>query len=384
VANQAGRSSSVGDAAGASRQHAGASDVPAAASTVLVTGGAGFIGSHTCVELLGAGYEVVVLDDFSNSSPAALDRVGEIAGRPLVSYEGDVRDRLVLDRIFTEQRIQQVVHFAGKKAVGESVRIPLEYWAVNVTGTITLVEAMRRHGVAELVFSSSCSVYGDAGRVPLCEEDPVAPTNPYARTKLVCEQVLADVCRRYPGFRAVALRYFNPIGAHASGLLGEDPRGVPSNVVPYVSQVAVGRLPHLPVFGTDYPTPDGTCIRDYVHVVDVAYGHRVALEHLVDVPGLQVRNLGTGVGTSVLELVSGTVVPLEVRGRRPGDVARLVADPGLVAREWGWCARHELTDMVRDAWRFQQLNPLGYRWDPDFPAPVARRDLSAPGTWRTS
>jgi len=336
------------------------------ASTVLVTGGAGFIGSHTCVELLEHGHDVVVVDDHSNSSPAALDRVAKIAGRPVVLYEGDVRDRQLLDTVFTEHEIDQVVHFAAKKAVGESLQIPLEYWAVNVGATVALLQAMQHHGVHDLVFSSSCSVYGDAREVPLSEKSPTGPTNPYAASKLVCEQLLADACRRYPELRVLALRYFNPVGAHESGLLGEDPLGVPNNVLPYLTQVAVGRLPRLSVFGTDYPNPDGSCIRDYVHVADVADGHRVALGRLADAPGLRVRNLGTGVGTSVLELVaafeeaSGRPVPVDLTDRRPGDVARLVADPGLVAREWGWRTSRDLPAMVRDAWQFQQLNPFGH------------------------
>lgn len=335
-------------------------------STVLVTGGAGFIGSHTCVELLEHDHEVVVVDDHSNSSPAALDRVTKITGREIVVHHGDVRDRALLDRVLSERPITQVIHFAAKKAVGESMQIPLEYWSANVGATVMLLQAMRDHGVRDLVFSSSCSVYGEAERVPLSEGAPTRPANPYAHSKLVCEQILADACRRYPEFRVLALRYFNPIGAHESGLLGEDPLGVPYNVVPYLTQAAVGRRPPLRIFGTDYPTPDGSCIRDYVHVVDIADGHRVALEHLEDTPGLRVRNLGTGVGTSVLELVrafeqaSGRVVPVELTGRRPGDVARLVADPGRVAREWGWQATRDVAAMVRDAWQFQQLNPYGY------------------------
>jgi UDP-glucose 4-epimerase len=335
-------------------------------STVLVTGGAGFIGSHTCVELLEHGHEVVVVDDHSNSSGASLDRIAKVSGRSVAFYEGDVRDHTLLDRVFSDQRIDQVIHFAAKKAVGESLQIPLEYWAVNVGATVTLLQAMQQHGVHDLVFSSSCSVYGDARPVPLSEESPTGPTNPYAHSKLVCEQVLADACRRFPDFRVLALRYFNPIGAHESGLLGEDPLGVPNNVLPYLTQVAVGRLERLPVFGTDYPTRDGSCIRDYVHVVDVADGHRVALTHVADAPGLRVRNLGTGIGTSVLELVatfedaSGRPVPVELVGRRPGDVSQLVADPGLVAREWGWRTTRDLPAMVRDAWQFQQLNPFGH------------------------
>jgi UDP-glucose 4-epimerase len=239
-------------------------------STVLVTGGAGFIGSHTTVELLEHGHEVVVVDDFSNSTPAALERVQKLTGRSVTLVQGDVRDRALLDRVFGGHAIDQVVHFAAKKAVGESMSIPLEYWDLNVGATVTLLQAMRDHAVTDLVFSSSCSIYGDARQLPLGEDAPAAPTNPYARSKWVCEQVLADACARHPELRVLALRYFNPIGAHPSGLLGEDPLGLPNNVMPYLTQVAVGRLQRLPVFGTDYPTPDGSCVRDYVHVVDIA------------------------------------------------------------------------------------------------------------------
>jgi UDP-glucose 4-epimerase len=336
------------------------------ASTVLVTGGAGFIGSHTAVELLQHGHDVVVVDDFSNSTPAALERVEKLTGRRITCYAGDVRDRALLDRILTDQAVDQVIHFAAKKAVGESMTIPLEYWNLNVGATVTLLQAMRDNGVHDLVFSSSCSIYGNAEQLPLTEDAPAAPANPYARSKLVCEQVLADACARYPDLRVLALRYFNPVGAHPSGLLGEDPLGVPNNVMPYLAQVAVGRLDRLPVFGTDYPTPDGSCVRDYVHVVDVADGHRVALRHLADAPGLRIRNLGTGVGTSVLELVaafeqaSGRPIPVAPTGRRAGDVPALVADPSLVTREWGWRTRRDLAAMCVDAWCFQELNPFGY------------------------
>ena len=335
-------------------------------TTVLVTGGAGFIGSHTAVELLEHGHDVVVVDDFSNSTPAALERVQKLTGRRFTLVEGDVRDRALLGEVFAGHRIHQVVHFAAKKAVGESMQIPLEYWDLNVGATVALLQVMRDAGVTDLVFSSSCSIYGDAQRLPLDEVAPAAPTNPYARSKWVCEQVLADACARHPELRVLALRYFNPIGAHPSGLLGEDPLGVPNNVMPYLTQVAVGRLERLPVYGTDYPTPDGSCVRDYVHVVDVADGHRVALGHLADTPGLRVRNLGTGVGTSVLELVnafeqaSGRRVPVAPTDRRSGDVPALVADPSLVAREWGWRTRRDVAAMCADAWRFQQLNPFGH------------------------
>ncbi|MFW6724240.1 UDP-glucose 4-epimerase GalE [Streptomyces sp. MAR4 CNY-716] len=336
-------------------------------ATVLVTGGAGFIGSHTCVELLDHGYDVVVLDDHSNSSPRALERIAKTAGRPVTAaYESDLRDRRALSAVFAAHPVDAVIHFAAKKAVGESVEKPVEYYDTNVGGTTALLSAMREHGVHRLVFSSSCSIYGDAAKVPLAEDAPARPTNPYATTKWLCEQVLADVCRRLPEMRVLALRYFNPVGAHPSGLLGEDPRGVPDNVMPFLTQVAVGRLPRLRVFGDDYATADGTGIRDYIHVMDVADGHRVALEHLDDDSGMRTFNLGTGAGTSVLELVAafsracGRAIPYEVTARRPGDVAALVADPGAVARAWNWATTRDLAAMCRDAWAFQELNPSGY------------------------
>ncbi len=334
--------------------------------TVLVTGGAGFIGSHTCVDLLEHDYEVVVVDNYSNSTPAALDRVQKIAGRPLISYAADLRDRAALDNVFERHAIDAVIHFAAKKAVGESMDIPIDYYDINLAGTTSLLAAMHAHGVHDLVFSSSCSVYGEATAVPLTEDDEPRPTNPYARTKWICEQILRDACARYPELSAIALRYFNPIGAHPSGMLGEVPTGVPNNVVPYVMQVAVGRREQLSVFGSDYGTPDGTAVRDYIHVLDVVAGHRVALEHLSDEPGLRVFNLGTGVGTSVLELVAalsaacGRDLPFTITDRRPGDVASLIADPSRVRRAWGWRATRDLRDMCQDAWRFQRLNPAGY------------------------
>jgi UDP-glucose 4-epimerase len=334
--------------------------------TVLVTGGAGFIGSHTCVELLDHGAEVVVVDDFSNSFPRALERVLKVSSGTLTLYRGDVRDGGLLDTVFESHRIDSVIHFAARKAVRESVDIPLEYYSDNVTGTIELLTAMNRHGVERLVFSSSCSIYGDGGTMPLTEDAPAHPTNPYARSKWMCEQILADACTSYGQLRVIALRYFNPIGAHASGLIGEDPRGVPSNVVPYLTRVAVGRLPFLPVLGTDYPTPDGSCIRDYIHVSDVADGHRIAMSHLDDETGLRVRNLGTGVGTSVLELVAafeqaiGHEIPVRIQDAKPGDVPELIADPELVAAEWGWRTTRDLDQRCQDAWRFQRANPDGY------------------------
>lgn len=339
--------------------------------TVLVTGGAGFIGSHTCVELLEAGNDVVVVDDYSNSHRSVLDRIAEVTGRSFAAYEVDLRDRAALSEVFASHRIDAVIHFAAKKAVGESTQIPLEYFDINVGGTTNLLLTMRRHEVSRLVFSSSCSIYGDNPVVPLGESAPAGPTNPYALSKWTCEQLLAEACRHLPELSVIALRYFNPIGAHPSGRLGEDPLGVPNNVMPYLAQIAVGRLTELSVFGGDYPTPDGTCIRDYIHVVDVADAHRVALDHLddgdhLDAAGFRVFNLGTGSGVSVLELVAafsaacGSDIPYRIVGRRAGDVAKLIADPALVEREWGWRTRRDLADMCRDAWRFQKDNPGGY------------------------
>jgi UDP-glucose 4-epimerase len=335
--------------------------------TVLVTGGAGFIGSHTCVELLDHGYEVVVVDNHVNSSHHALDRIAKTAGRPLTAaYHVDVRDRRALAEVFARHRVDAVIHFAAHKAVGESVAQPIEYYDTNVGGTCALLSVMHEHRAHRLVFSSSCSVYGDAETVPLTEQSPVAPTNPYAHTKLTCERILEDVCAHLTELRVLALRYFNPVGAHPSGLLGEDPQGVPNNVMPYVAQVAVGRRQKLSVFGDDYPTPDGTGVRDYIHVMDVAEGHRVAVERLDDRTGMQTFNLGTGTGTSVLQLVaafgeaSGRSIPYQVVDRRPGDVAELVADASAVAAAWDWTTTRDLAAVCRDAWRFQQLNPDGY------------------------
>ncbi|GGQ75481.1 UDP-glucose 4-epimerase GalE [Couchioplanes azureus] len=334
--------------------------------TLLLTGGAGFIGSHTCLELLEHDYQVVVVDDFSNSVPAAVERVEKLAGRQVPLYRVDLRDRRELAEVFAAHRVDAVIHFAAKKAVGESVRRPLHYYDVNVCGTVTLLDVMCRYGVRELVFSSSCSVYGRPCRIPIMETDAGTPVSPYGRSKWMCELVLADACARYSDLSVIALRYFNPVGAHDSGLLGEDPLGVPNNLLPYLAQVAVGRRHHLNVFGHDYPTRDGTCIRDYVHVADVAEGHRLAAEHLGDRTGLRVYNLGTGTGTSVLELIAafaaacGRDLPYRFAGRRPGDVAELVTDAGRAARDWNWHARRDLATMCQDSWRFQQLNPAGY------------------------
>lgn len=335
--------------------------------TVLVTGGAGFIGSHTCVELLGAGNDVVVVDDYSNSHPASLDRVREITGKPVAAHSVDLRDRAGLSAVFEAHPIDAVIHFAAKKAVGESTEIPLEYFDINIGGTTNLLRTMNDHGVSRLVFSSSCSIYGDAPAEPLAESAPAAPTNPYALSKWMCEQLLSEACRHLPTLSVIALRYFNPIGAHPSGRLGEDPLGVPYNVMPYLAQIAVGRLSELSVFGDDYDTPDGTAVRDYIHVVDVADAHRAALERLDDDGGgFGVFNLGTGSGVSVLQLVAAFSAACDkeilyrVVGRRPGDVPSLVADPSLVDREWGWRTKRDLAQMCADAWRFQKQNPAGY------------------------
>lgn len=336
-------------------------------SVILVTGGAGFIGSHTCVELLDHGYDVVVVDDHSNSSSEVFSRIQTVADRFRGAfYELDLRDHRALSAVFDRHSIDAVVHFAGKKAVDESTRIPIDYYDVNVGGTTSLLRAMHEHGVHQLVFSSSCSIYGEAERTPLDEEAPARPTNPYATSKWVCEQILADVCARIPAFTVLSLRYFNPVGAHQSGLLGEDPRGEPGNLMPYIAQVADGRRKSLNVYGDDYDTEDGTGVRDYIHVMDVAEAHRTALEHLADGPGMRIFNLGRGRGTSVLELLMtfsdacGRDIPYRIQGRRPGDVTELVADPRAVFRAWGWRATRDLAAMCRDSWRFQLLNPSGY------------------------
>ncbi|MET9732030.1 UDP-glucose 4-epimerase GalE [Streptomyces sp. NPDC006458] len=342
----------------------GAVDTP---STVLVTGGAGFIGSHACVELLDHGYEVIVVDDYSHSSPQVLTRVERIAGRFVGAvYELDIRDRRALSAVFDRHSVDAVVHFAAHKAVGASTRMPVPYYDVNLGGTTALLTAMHEHHVRRLVFSSSCSVYGEAGGGPLDESTPARPTNPYARSKWLCEQILADVCRHWPEFTVLCLRYFNPVGAHPSGLLGEDPGGTPDNLMPYIAQVAVGRRERLRVFGADYPTPDGTAIRDYVHVMDTVEAHRVALDHLSDAPGMHVFNIGTGIGSSVLDVATafgsacGRPIPYEIVERRPGDVAELVADASAVDHAWGWRPTRDLFAMCRDAWHFQLLNPRGY------------------------
>jgi UDP-glucose 4-epimerase len=333
---------------------------------ILVTGGAGFIGSHTCVDLLNRGYDVVVADNYSNSSPCALTAVRELAGRDFAVHEVDIRDSGRLDEIFVAHGIDAVIHFAAYKSVRESVRRPLEYYGNNVGGTIGLLSAMVRHGVRKLVFSGSCSIFGARHSDPIGEDFATGPTNPYASTKLICEQILQDTCRPVPAMSAISLRYFNPIGAHPTGVLGEDPKGVPSNVLPYMMQVAAGRRQKLQVYGGDWETRDGSGVRDYVHVMDVAEAHCVGLDHLDGETGVRAFNLGTGVGISVLELiaafeaVSGVTVPYEVVGRQPGDVATLVADPTQLEKAWGWRTSRDLRAMCADAWRFQRLHPNGY------------------------
>jgi UDP-glucose 4-epimerase len=333
---------------------------------VLVTGGAGFIGSHTCVELIAAGHDVVVVDDLSAGYVEAVDRLGEITGTRPILEVGSIADAAFVDSVLARHRVDAIIHFAARKAVGESTEIPLEYFHTNVTGTVTLLRAAHRAGVGRVVFSSSCSIYGDTRAVTLDETAPPAPANPYAWTKFACEQLIEQACHYLDGMRAVSLRYFNPIGAHPSGRLGEQPRGVPRNVVPYLAEVATGQRTELQVFGGDYPTPDGTAIRDYVHVVDIAKGHVAALDHVDDTDGMALFNLGTGEGTSVLQLIrsfeaaAGRPIAYEVVARRPGDVPRLVADISAGQAAWGWTPEYDLTAMCEDAWRFVLSNPGGY------------------------
>ncbi|NWF57331.1 MAG: UDP-glucose 4-epimerase GalE [Syntrophaceae bacterium] len=333
---------------------------------VLTTGGAGYIGSHTCLELLQAGHEVVVVDNLCNSKWESLRRVQQIAGRPLSFYRTDLLDKGALDSVFREHRIDAVIHFAGLKAVGESVKIPLRYYHNNLTGTLILCQVMKEFGVKTMVFSSSATVYGNSARVPLTEDSPLSPTNPYGRGKLMIEEILGDLQASDSGWQVALLRYFNPVGAHESGQIGEDPNGIPNNLFPFIAQVAVGKLKELAVFGNDYPTPDGTGVRDYIHVTDLARGHLRALEKLENKPGLVTYNLGTGRGYSVLEAIAafgkatGKPIPYKIVGRRPGDVAVSFADPSLAGRELGWKAERGLEEMCADAWRWQSNNPGGY------------------------
>lgn len=333
---------------------------------VLVTGGAGYIGSHTCVELLNAGHEVVVVDNFSNSKPEPLRRIREITGKDFKFYPINILDRDKLEKVFSQNQVDAVIHFAGFKAVGESVNIPLQYYHNNITGTLMLCETMEKYDVRRIVFSSSATVYGMPERVPIAEDFPLQATNPYGQTKLMIEQILKDLYNSDNCWSIALLRYFNPIGAHESGRIGEDPNGIPNNLMPYISQVAVGKLKELKIFGNDYPTPDGTGVRDYIHVVDLAKGHLKALKKVSLSAGIDVYNLGTGIGYSVLEVVdafakaSGRKVPYKIVERRPGDVAICYADPSKAKRELGWVAKRGLDEMCEDTWRWQRNNPHGY------------------------
>jgi UDP-glucose 4-epimerase len=336
---------------------------------ILVTGGAGYIGSHTCVELLNHGYEVTVVDNLSNASEESLQRVAGIAGKEVAFVKADVLDAAAMEELFSKNDFDAVIHFAALKAVGESVAKPLAYYQNNITGTVVLCEAMQRHGVKNFVFSSSATVYGLPKSLPLTEQSPTLiheVTNPYGRTKLMLEFILQDWQAANPDFNVALLRYFNPVGAHESGTIGENPNGIPNNLLPYVSQVAVGKLEKLGVFGGDYETPDGTGVRDYIHVVDLAVGHVLALDKLAQNPGVVTYNLGTGIGYSVLdivkafELASGKTIAYEVVDRRPGDIAACYADPALAKAELGWEAKRGLEEMCADGWRWQSQNPNGF------------------------
>ena len=334
---------------------------------ILITGGCGYIGSHTCIEMVKAGYDIVVIDNYYNSKPEALSRTRELAGADFPFYACDIRDKEGLRRVFSAHSVEAVIHFAGLKAVGESVQKPLEYFDNNVGGTVTLCEVMREFNCKCMIFSSSATVYGMHNPSPLTETMPIGGvTNPYGRTKWMIEQILGDLCASDPEWSAVLLRYFNPIGAHESGRIGEDPNGIPNNLMPYISQVAVGKLPQLSVFGNDYDTPDGTGVRDYIHVVDLACGHVKAVAYALTHRGAEPINLGTGTGYSVLDLVrtfeevNGVPVPYRLAPRRAGDIATCYSDPEKAARLLGWKATHDLADMCRDSWRWQSQNPNGY------------------------
>ncbi len=335
---------------------------------ILVTGGAGYIGSHTVIELLESGHDVLVYDNLCNSSVESLTRVSKITGRDVNFVKGDVRDNESLQQVFTENDISAAIHFAGLKAVGESVAKPIEYYENNVVGTMNLLQVMAAHNVKRIVFSSSATVYGDPASVPIREDFPTGgTTNPYGTSKYMVERMLADLCLADPSWSAVVLRYFNPVGAHKSGLIGEDPNDIPNNLVPYISQVAVGRLKQLSVYGNDYPTADGTGVRDYIHVVDLALGHLAALVKLSNTTGFEAVNLGTGRGTSVLEMirtfehVSGREVPFKFVERRPGDIAECYADPTYAFESLGWKAERGIEEMLEDTWRWQSQNPNGYK-----------------------
>lgn len=335
---------------------------------ILVTGGAGYIGTHTCVELIQAGYEVVIVDNLYNSSEEAVKRVERITNHSIPFYKVDLLDRQALETVFEQEKIDSVIHFAGMKAVGESVEKPLEYYHNNITGTLILCDVMRKHGVKNIIFSSSATVYGDPAFVPITEECPKGIiTNPYGQTKGMLEQILTDIYISDSEWNIVLLRYFNPIGAHESGLIGEDPKGIPNNLVPYIAQVAIGKLKCLGVFGNDYPTPDGTGVRDYIHVVDLAKGHVKALKKLEPGSGVNIYNLGTGNGYSVLDVLHayekacGKSLPYEIKPRRAGDIATCYCDASKAKRELGWAAEKNIEDMCKDSWKWQTMNPDGYR-----------------------
>ncbi|RLL42760.1 UDP-glucose 4-epimerase GalE [Oceanobacillus piezotolerans] len=334
---------------------------------ILVTGGAGYIGSHTCVELLNQGCDVIVLDNFMNSHPEALNRVKEITGKSLKFYHADLLDKKAVLDVFSENHIEAVIHFAGLKAVGESVSVPLQYYRTNMVSTMNLCETMQQFGVKKLVFSSSATVYGTPEKVPITEDMRLEATNPYGRTKLLIEEMLRDIAFSDPAWSIALLRYFNPIGAHSSGLIGEDPSGIPNNLMPYISQVATGKRKVLQVFGNDYPTKDGTGVRDYIHVVDLAIGHLKALEKVQETVGIDAYNLGTGKGYSVLEViqvfekVTDATIPYQITERRPGDISTCYADPMKASLKLGWKAEKQLEEMCRDTWKWQSNNPDGYR-----------------------
>ena len=338
---------------------------------ILITGGAGYIGSHTCVELLHAGYEIIVVDNFSNSKPEALKRVSQITGKEFKVYEADLLEKEKIEKIFLENEIEAVIHFAGLKAVGESVEKPLWYYHNNLFSTIILCEVMKKYNVKNLVFSSSATVYGMPERFPIAEDFPLSALNPYGQTKLMIEEILRDLYTSDPSWSISLLRYFNPVGAHKSGLIGENPNGIPNNLMPYISQVAVGKLNELNVFGNDYPTSDGTGVRDYIHVVDLAIGHLRALERILPINGVEAYNLGTGNGYSVLEIVaafkkaSGRNIPYKITARRPGDTGVCYADPTKAKVELGWVAERGIEEMCEDSWRWQFNNPNGYEEDTD-------------------
>ena len=335
---------------------------------ILVTGGAGYIGSHTCLELLNQGHEVVVFDNLSNSSEESLNRVKTLTGKDLTFYKADMLDREAMERIFSQEKIDAVIHFAGLKAVGESVAKPLEYYYNNITGTLILCDVMRKHGVKKIIFSSSATVYGDPAFIPITEECPKGQcTNPYGWTKSMLEQILTDIQKADPEWSVILLRYFNPVGAHESGMIGEDPEGIPNNLTPYITQVAVGKLKEVGVFGNDYDTPDGTGVRDYIHVMDLADGHVKALKKFEDKPDVYVYNLGTGHGYSVLDMIHafgkavGKEIPYVIKPRRPGDIATCYADPSKAKKELGWEAKRGIDEMCADGWKWQSMNPNGYR-----------------------